>query len=121
MIKRRDLITLLCGTAAAWPLTARAQQGDRVWRIGVLMSGDGNDTEGKRRYSAFTQALAGLGWTDGRNRFSTARLLRPGRLVQTAGRDLSPHPKQGNGALTGPRSTMQGDGSHSQRRYSRLP
>jgi putative ABC transport system substrate-binding protein len=66
MIRRREFITLL-GGAAAWPLAARAQQGDRVRRIGVLMSADENDPEGKRRVSAFTQALANLGWTDGRN------------------------------------------------------
>jgi putative ABC transport system substrate-binding protein len=66
MIRRREFITLL-GGAAAWPLAARAQQGDRVRRIGVLMPGDENDPEQKRRVSAFTQALAGLGWTDGRN------------------------------------------------------
>ena len=66
MIQRREFITLL-GGAAAWPLAARAQQGQRMRRIGVLMSGDENDFEVKRRYSAFTQALAGLGWTDGRN------------------------------------------------------
>ena len=64
MIRRREFITLL-GGAAAWPVAARAQQGDRVRRIGVLMSRDENDPEGKRRYSAFTQALAGLGWTEG--------------------------------------------------------
>jgi putative ABC transport system substrate-binding protein len=66
MIRRREFITLL-GGAAAWPLAAWAQQGDRVRRIGVLMGGDENDPEPKRRLSAFTQALAGLGWTDGRN------------------------------------------------------
>jgi len=67
MIRRRDFITLLGSAATAWPVAARAQQGDRVRRIGVLMSLDENDPEGKRRYSAFTQALAELGWTDGRN------------------------------------------------------
>jgi putative ABC transport system substrate-binding protein len=66
MIKRREFITLI-GGAAAWPLAARAQQGDRVRRIGVLIGLPENDPEGKRRYSAFTQALADLGWTDGRN------------------------------------------------------
>src|SRR5215467_966669 len=65
-MKRRSFITLL-GSAAAWPLAARAQQGDRVRRIGVLMPFDENDPESKRRLSAFTQALADLGWTDGRN------------------------------------------------------
>jgi putative ABC transport system substrate-binding protein len=66
MIRRREFITLL-GGAAAWPLAARAQQRDRVRRIGVLMPWDENDPEGKLRYSAFTRALADLGWTDGRN------------------------------------------------------
>jgi putative ABC transport system substrate-binding protein len=67
MTRRREFITLL-GGAAAWPLAAQAQQGDRVRRIGVLIGGlDENDPEGKRRYSALTQALAGLGWSDGRN------------------------------------------------------
>ena len=66
MIRRRQFITLL-GGAAAWPLAARAQQGNRVRRIGVLMAGDENDPGQKTIVSAFTQALAGLGWTDGRN------------------------------------------------------
>ena len=66
MIARREFITLL-GGAAAWPLTARAQQGDRMRRIGVLMWGDESDLMAKTFVSAFTQALAGLGWADGRN------------------------------------------------------
>ena len=65
-LKRREFITLL-GGAAAWPLAARAQQRDRVRRIGVLTGLDEYDPESKPRVSAFTQALAGLGWTDGRN------------------------------------------------------
>src|SRR6516162_10248015 len=65
-MRRREFIAGL-GSAAAWPLVARAQQPDRMRRIGVLMSFDENDPEGKLRYSAFTQALADLGWTDGRN------------------------------------------------------
>src|SRR5262249_12073166 len=65
-LRRREFIMLLGGTAA-WPLAASAQQGDRVRRIGVLMPQDENDPEPKSRYSAFTQALADLGWTDGRN------------------------------------------------------
>jgi putative ABC transport system substrate-binding protein len=64
MIRRRDFITLL--GAAAWPLAARAQQGDRVRRIGVLMPYDENEPVWKPRLSAFTQALADLGWIDGR-------------------------------------------------------
>jgi putative ABC transport system substrate-binding protein len=65
-IRRREFIGLL-GGAAVWPVAARAQQGERVRRIGALMPFDENDPEGKRRFSAFTQALADLGWTDGRN------------------------------------------------------
>ena len=60
-------MTLLGGAAAAWPLAARAQQGDRVRRIGVLTPYDENDPLSKSIVSAFTQALADLGWTDGRN------------------------------------------------------
>src|SRR6516164_3596591 len=59
-------ITLL-GGAAAWPLTARAQQGDRVRRIGVLNPLDENDPMAKPFPPAFTQALADLGWAEGRN------------------------------------------------------
>jgi putative ABC transport system substrate-binding protein len=66
-LRRRDFITLLGGAAAAWPLAARAQQGDRVRRIDVLMGRDENDPMRKAYVSAFTQALADLGWSDGRN------------------------------------------------------
>jgi len=65
-MRRREFIAGL-GGAAAWPVVARAQQGDRVRRIGVLMAGDENNPEGKLRYSAFSQGLAGLGWIEGRN------------------------------------------------------
>ena len=65
-MNRREIIAGL-GSAAAWPLAARAQQADRVRRIGVLMAADENDPGRKAFVSAFTQALAGLGWTDGRN------------------------------------------------------
>ena len=65
-MRRREFIAGL-GSAAAWPLAARAQQGDRVRRIGVLMSFDENDPEAKARISAFTQALGDLGWTDDGN------------------------------------------------------
>jgi putative ABC transport system substrate-binding protein len=65
-VKRRQFIVGL-GSAVAWPVAARAQQGDRVRRIGVLMPYDENETVAKDRVSAFSQALADLGWTDGRN------------------------------------------------------
>jgi putative tryptophan/tyrosine transport system substrate-binding protein len=64
-MKRREFVAGL-GSAAAWPVVARAQQGDRVRRIGVLMPFDETDPE-EFLYSAFTQALADLGWTGGRN------------------------------------------------------
>jgi putative ABC transport system substrate-binding protein len=67
VIRRRDFITLLGGAAAALPLAARAQQAGRVRRVGVLIGSDENDPAWKRSLSAFTQALAGLGWIDGRN------------------------------------------------------
>jgi putative ABC transport system substrate-binding protein len=65
-LQRRDFITLL-GGAAAWPLAARAQQRDRVRRVGVLIPFNENDPRAKTIVSAFTQAFADLGWTDGRD------------------------------------------------------
>ena len=66
-MRRREFIAGLGSVAVAMPFAAWAQQGERVRRIGVLMPFDENDPEGKLRYSAFTQALADMGWTDGRN------------------------------------------------------
>ena len=66
MIRRREFITLV-GGAATWPLAGRAQQRERMRRLGVLMLNDENDPVTKSFVSAFTQALADLGWTDGRN------------------------------------------------------
>jgi ABC-type uncharacterized transport system substrate-binding protein len=65
-MRRRKFIALLGGLAAAWPLTARAQQGERTRRIGVLM-GVADDREGQARVTALKQGLQELGWTDGRN------------------------------------------------------
>src|SRR6516225_6929886 len=67
MMKRREFITLLGAAAAAWPLAARAQQGERVRRIGVLMNLGSDDAEGQARNAAFLQGLQELGWTVGRN------------------------------------------------------
>jgi putative tryptophan/tyrosine transport system substrate-binding protein len=64
-MRRREFITLV-GGAATWPLAARAQQGERVRRIGVLVP-TADDQEARTRLTAFQQALQGLGWTDGRN------------------------------------------------------
>jgi putative ABC transport system substrate-binding protein len=65
-MRRREFIAGV-GSTVAWPLAADAQQGERMRRIGVLMPFEEGDPEGKRRYTAFAQALADLGWTDGRN------------------------------------------------------
>jgi putative ABC transport system substrate-binding protein len=66
-MRRRDFIAALGSAAATWPLAARAQQPVRMRRIGVLTGFGENDLEGKASLAAFTQGLAELGWTDGRN------------------------------------------------------
>ena len=66
-MNRRSFITMLSGAAAAWPLAARAQQGERVRRIGVLMNTAPDHPEGKARLAIFRQALQALGWADGQN------------------------------------------------------
>ena len=66
-LKRRDFITLLGGAAAAWPLAARAQQGERVRRIGVLTGSAADDPDAQTRVAALRQGLQRLGWIEGRN------------------------------------------------------
>src|SRR5262249_10990151 len=66
-MRRREFITLFGSAAAAWPLTARAQQPERVRRIGVLMNVAADDPEGQARIAAFHQGLQEWGWTLGRN------------------------------------------------------
>src|SRR5215469_1021284 len=66
-MKRRTFITLLGGAAAAWPLAGRAQQAERMRRIGVLMNTASDDAEGQTRLTAFVQRLQEFGWTDSRN------------------------------------------------------
>jgi ABC-type uncharacterized transport system substrate-binding protein len=66
-MRRREFITLLASAATAWPLAARAQQGERMRRIGVLMLYPENDPQGQLRAKAFRQVLHKLGWVVGRN------------------------------------------------------
>src|SRR5215204_5302058 len=66
MIGRREVITLLGGTAASWQFVARGQQPERGRRIGVLMGLGAEDAEGQARIAAFVQGLQELGWTDER-------------------------------------------------------
>ena len=69
-MKRREFFGLVAGFvggAATWPLAARAQQSERMRRIGVLMNRTATDPEGRARLAAFQQALQQLGWSDGRN------------------------------------------------------
>jgi len=65
-VRRRDFVTLI-GGAAAWPLAAHAQQGERMRRVGVLMNLPADDPEGQARLAAFLQELQEAGWAVGRN------------------------------------------------------
>jgi len=67
-MRRREFLSLLGGATVAWPLAARAQQGERVRRIGVLIAGlTQNDSEGQLRMAAFRRGLENIGWIEGRN------------------------------------------------------
>ena len=84
---RREFITLLGGAAVAWPLAARAQQGERVRRLGALMSGAETDPEMQARLAGFRQGLGRFGWTDKRNihvdyRFAAANMDRAQELAR---------------------------------------
>jgi putative tryptophan/tyrosine transport system substrate-binding protein len=81
-LKRREFISLLGGAAATWPLAARAQQPDRIRRIGVLMNVAVDDPEAQPRVTAFVQALGQLGWIEGRNMRIDYRWAR-GDLAET--------------------------------------
>jgi putative tryptophan/tyrosine transport system substrate-binding protein len=76
-VRRRDIITLLGGAAAAWPLAARAQQLNQIHRIGVLFSVAENDPEAQIWLGAFSDGLQQLGWTSGRNIRLDYRSARP--------------------------------------------
>jgi putative ABC transport system substrate-binding protein len=66
-MRRREFLTLVSSAAAAWPLAARAQQPERMRRVGVLMHVTADDLEGQARLTEFLRRLQSLGWTDGRN------------------------------------------------------
>jgi ABC-type uncharacterized transport system substrate-binding protein len=77
-MRRREFVTLLGGTAAAWPIAARAQQGDQMRRIGMLMGYAEDDPEAQAWVAAFREGLQKLGWTDGRNIRIDIRWAKPG-------------------------------------------
>jgi len=66
-MRRREFVTLLGGVTVAWPLTARAQQTDRMRRVGVLMGYGEADPEAKAMLAEFAHGLSALGWNEGRN------------------------------------------------------
>ena len=66
-MRRRDFIKAIAGSAAAWPLTVRAQQGDRMRRLGIIIGAAAEESETKARITAFLQELKHLGWDEGRN------------------------------------------------------
>jgi putative tryptophan/tyrosine transport system substrate-binding protein len=86
-MRRRQFIAGL-GSAAAWPAVARAQQRDRMRRIGVLLAYDENDPGGKANLAAFTQGLGGLGWTEGRNLRIDVRWAPGSDRMRTSAKEL---------------------------------
>src|SRR3954464_5635054 len=76
-VKRRDFITLLCGAAVAWPVGARAQQPERIRRIGALMDTAENNPEGQAGFAVFRQTLRERNWVEGHSaRIDTRWSLR---------------------------------------------
>ena len=86
-MKRREFITLL-GGAAAWPLAARAQQGERMRRIGVLMGQTEGDPDTSARLGGFRQGLERLGWSEGRNVHLDTRFAPAGARAQVLAKEL---------------------------------
>jgi ABC-type uncharacterized transport system substrate-binding protein len=88
-VKRREFIALLGGAAATWPLAARAQQGDRMRRVGALMGFAESDREGQIFIAAFREGLHNLGWIEGRNiRFDTRWAALDAESVQRFAKEL---------------------------------
>jgi putative ABC transport system substrate-binding protein len=87
-VRRREFITFLGGAAAGWPLAARAQQPDRMRRIGVLMGLSEDDPDTKARLAKFRQGLATLGWSEGRNVRIDYRFAPAGAQAQVLAKEL---------------------------------
>jgi putative ABC transport system substrate-binding protein len=87
-MKRREFITLVGGTAAAWPLAARAQQGERMRRIGVLFGLAASDPEAQSRVASLEKALRELGWVKGRNLSIEYRWPADGSVVHDHAAEL---------------------------------
>ena len=86
-MRRRDFIKVIAGSATAWPLVARAQQAEKIRRIGALIGYAEGDPIAKSRVAAFVQGLQQLGWIEGRNlrveyRFAPVMSIGCGRLLK---------------------------------------
>jgi putative tryptophan/tyrosine transport system substrate-binding protein len=87
-VKRREFIALVGGAAVGWPLAARAQQPERMRRIGVLMGIAEDDPETKARLTAFRQGLEKRGWSEGRNVHIDYRYAPAGAQAQVLAKEL---------------------------------
>jgi hypothetical protein len=88
-VRRRQFITLIGGAAATWPLVARAQQAERMRRIGLLIPFAEDNPVGQARLAAFLQGLQQLGWADGRNvRIDTRWGAGDANLTRTSAMEL---------------------------------
>jgi ABC-type uncharacterized transport system substrate-binding protein len=108
-MRRREFISLLGGAAAAWPLAARAQQGERMRRVGALIAWAEDDPETKERLTGFRQGLAKRGWVEGRNlhidyRFAAGRAERFPALAKEL---IALHPDVMLGQGTGVTAILQ--------------
>ena len=87
-MKRREFITLLGGTAAGWPLVARAQQPERIQHIAILMGLAEDDPQTKARLAKFRNEIEKLGWSEGRNLRIEVRFAPPGAQVPVLAKEL---------------------------------